>query len=100
MEFANHEGATGRVRAAGLDDTAVLTELIRKAHYQHYHADWYLPVDWLGKPAFVVWEEVVESQSVVEKLMGKREPVRACLAAAADPLPAAWGAGSSFARDG
>ncbi len=90
MEWASGEAMVGEVRAAGLEDTAVLTQLLKKARYQHYHADWHLPVDWLGKHAFVVWDDGLKGTSVSEKLMGERESVRACLAAAADPMPAAW----------
>jgi ribosomal protein S18 acetylase RimI-like enzyme len=53
-----------------------------------------MPVDWLGTPGFVVQQDTERaaprSPSLVTKLLGPGLGIEACLAVAADPLPAAW----------
>lgn len=65
---------------------------LRNAAFRHLHVDWYVPGDWLGTPGFVV--KVVEDESHYRsqfvKFLGVRQRIEACLAVAADPLPAAW----------
>jgi len=79
MELANQENAI--IRPATEHDKSEIYRMIQSAIYSHVHVDWHLPVDWLGKPGFVV----CESPAL------QTEPVlKACFAAAADPLPAAW----------
>ena len=69
------------VRPATDDDKGDIYRLLQIAPYHHIHVDWHVPVDWLGTPGFVV-SEISES--------GGERAVIACLAAAADPPPAAW----------
>lgn len=95
MELANlwprsSNNADG-VRVATRADAAAIMDLLHKATYRHYHVDWYVPGDWLGSPGFVVQPDPEQSRSsVTARLLGGRQRLRACLAAAADPLPAAW----------
>jgi N-acetylglutamate synthase-like GNAT family acetyltransferase len=77
MEMANRWEAT--VRRASRADAGEITRLLRLAPYSHTHADWHLPGDWFGSPGFVVCEQPDGGR----QLLG-------CLAAAADPPPAAW----------
>lgn len=76
MEFANLSQPDVSIRIAEERDTPTIYNLLEKARYRHVHVDWYLPVDWLGQPGFVVAE--------------KDGVVIGCLAAGADPPPAAW----------
>ncbi|MCI0395072.1 MAG: GNAT family N-acetyltransferase [Chloroflexi bacterium] len=79
MEIANVATAVTRMATRG--DAGQITRLFQVAAYTHTHADWHLPVDWLETPGFVVTER--ENRSGEQELL-------ACLAATADPLPAAW----------
>jgi ribosomal protein S18 acetylase RimI-like enzyme len=73
------------------EDTAVLDQLLQKAAYRHVHAGWYQPSHWLGQSEFVMYVEPEQDvNSFVDKLFGRREPVRGCLVATADPPPTAW----------
>ena len=77
MEMANSEETA--IRVAKTSDKRAINRLIRGAPFCHIHADWRLPVDWLGWPEFLLYEgEGIDGDLV------------ACLAATADPLPAAW----------
>ncbi len=80
MEIANSR--TRVIRLAIGDDRGELFRLLREATFVHVHSDWYLPSDWLGTPAFVISERVSSSNHPPEIL--------GCMAAASDPLPAAW----------
>ncbi len=80
MEIANSEN--GNIRPATEADRGEIFRLIQNAPYRHFHADWYFPADWLGKPGFVVCESG-DRQNLVRRLLG-------LLAATADPAPAAW----------
>lgn len=65
------------IRPATSADSGVITRLLQNARYLHLHADWRLPVDWIGTPGFVVHTT-------------KPGMIDSCISAAADPLPAAW----------
>ena len=54
MEMANRERPAVRVANSG--DKRVINRLIRGAPFCHIHADWRLPVDWLGWPEFFLYE--------------------------------------------
>ena len=99
MEFANHWHSQGpsahsqgtAVRVATKSDTGAISRLLRAAEVSHIHVDWRLPVDWLGLPHFVVVPAGAEyTGGLLSKLFSLPERVVACLAAAADPPPAAW----------
>jgi ribosomal protein S18 acetylase RimI-like enzyme len=81
------------IRVATQADKADIVELLRHAPFRHIHADWRLPVDWLGQESFVVIPKVPLPQSVESvrsKLFAQRCLLSGCLAATADPVPAAW----------
>ncbi len=97
MEIANLWAGVGKdiegVRIARLDEAQAITDLLRQASYAHLHADWHYPADWLGKPGFVVVERGQDNPrdgSLASRIFGSLTGLRACLAVAADPLPAAW----------
>lgn len=79
----------GSVRVATRADANAIMDLLRRAAYCHHHTDWYLPGDWLGSSGFVVQVQPTQ-RGVTTKLLGTRPRLRACIAATADPLPAAW----------
>jgi ribosomal protein S18 acetylase RimI-like enzyme len=91
METGDRDNAPTRllhlVRPAVTADHAPLTRLLRTAPVSHLHVDWQMPGDWLGEPGFIVAEPHAVKQrgwwSAAKALDG-------CLAAIADPLPAAW----------
>lgn len=93
MEFANHE-RNYEVRTAVSSDAREITQLLKRVPYSHVHVDWRLPVDWLGEPGFVALPEPMFSteqrRSVAAKFLPPRERLQGCLAATADPPPAAW----------
>lgn len=78
MEMAN----TLSVRTAVDTDRSAVTQLLRTPAFSHYHADWALPIDWLGTAGFLVAESSDES--------AESDALRACFVTAADPPPAAW----------
>ena len=86
MEFANHFNVQNKVntavRQAVPGDGAQIMWLLQTASRQHWHVDWHLPGDWLGTPGFVVQTRPSAGRD--------GEEITACLAAAPDPLPAAW----------
>ena len=76
------------IRTAQISDRHLLAQLWQTAGYVHVHAEWQLPVDWLGEPGFVVWDE---SATRPLTFPPREEMIlRACLALIADPLPSAW----------
>ncbi|MBK9054540.1 MAG: GNAT family N-acetyltransferase [Chloroflexi bacterium] len=76
------------IRTAQISDRHLLAQLWQTAGYVHVHAEWQLPVDWLGEPGFVVWDE---STTRPLTFPPREEMIlRACLALIADPLPSAW----------
>ncbi len=93
MEFANRIDNSG-VRTAVQSDAREITQLLRRVPYSHVHVDWQLPVDWLGSPGFVALPEpgysTAQRRSVASRLLPPRERLQGCLAATADPPPAAW----------
>jgi ribosomal protein S18 acetylase RimI-like enzyme len=76
MEIANLRYG---IRPAHERDSLEILRLLANAPYRHLHADWRLPVDWLGSPGFVVAQDAEAGGELVGAL---------CLTA--DPLPAAW----------
>ena len=97
MEIANLWAITAAnmsgVRIADPDDVRDITNLLRHTYYAHLHADWHYPADWLGSPGFVVVDKIeseVAEGSLTNRLFGSKRDLRACLAVAADPPPAAW----------
>ncbi len=80
MEIANSR--TREIRQANTNDRGEIFRLIREANFAHVHSDWYLPSDWLGNPGFIINEQNRSHRSS-SKILG-------CMAATADPLPAAW----------
>ncbi len=70
------------MRLAVPGDGAQITQLLQTAKFPHLHVDWHLPGDWIGTPGFVVQTRPSGIQDGAE--------ITACLAAAPDPLPAAW----------
>jgi ribosomal protein S18 acetylase RimI-like enzyme len=87
MEIANLERAA--IRIANSKDGQQILRLINEAAYSHIHADWHVPGDWIGTPGFVVSEAPVPSRSL-SSFGRMNQGFLACLAAAADPPPAAW----------
>lgn len=86
MEIAN--GETAVIRQATQADSRALIELLQTATYSHSHVDWHMPVEWLGTGGFVLSERPRQSRWFWP---GDSKPrLEACLAVAADPLPAAW----------
>jgi len=71
-----------RLRQATKGDAAKIGRLLKEAALSHVHLDWHLPVDWLGRPGFVLCEEATPA--------GAEASLLACLAVGADPPPAAW----------
>lgn len=97
MEIANDEGRllddVGLVRMARREDARSIVTLLRNAPHMHVHADWHHPIDWLGSPGFVVVEEAMNKaavRSMTERIFDRGPRINACLAAIADPPPAAW----------
>lgn len=105
MEMANHSlgsqaVAGGRVRRAEVRDKPDIVLLLQNGRYTHVHLDWQPPADWVGRTGFVVVEQ--EERAGGGRASGWREqwfgpwwsPQKArlagCLAAIADPAPAAW----------
>jgi ribosomal protein S18 acetylase RimI-like enzyme len=81
------------VRVATTADKTDIVELLRHAPFRHIHADWRLPVDWLGEDSFVVIPKTPlpeKLESFTAKLFPQRSMLMGCLAATADPVPAAW----------
>ncbi|MGD2077438.1 MAG: GNAT family N-acetyltransferase [Chloroflexota bacterium] len=79
MELARSDVC--RVRQAVGDDAGEIGRLLGIAWLRHVHADWHLPVDWIGTPGFVLCE-LAHDERTMELV--------ACLAVGADPPPAAW----------
>ncbi len=73
------------VRAATQQDAAAIQRLMKMGVYVHVHTDWRAPGSWLGRPGFVVFDEGHSAESHKPE-----NEIRACLAIAAEPLPAAW----------
>jgi ribosomal protein S18 acetylase RimI-like enzyme len=98
MELANPsetDHASQLVRVATKADADSIFWLLKTAPHNHVHVDWHLPIDWIGSPGFVVLADTSSSTSdyasSADKLYTpKPAPLRACLAVAADPPPAAW----------
>ncbi len=79
MEIASSSKQVYRRATRG--DAGRISALFKKAGFEHRHADWSYPSDWLGKPGFWICEQIED---------GSPGDIIACLAAAADPPPAAW----------
>jgi ribosomal protein S18 acetylase RimI-like enzyme len=81
------------VRVATEADKVDVVELLRHAPFRHIHADWRLPIDWLGEKSFVVIPKTPLSERLdtfTTKLFPQRSMLMGCLVATADPAPAAW----------
>ena len=81
------------IRIATEADKADIVELLRHAPFRHIHADWRLPIDWLGEKSFVVMPKLplpAKFTSLTSKLFAPRCMLSGCLAATTDPFPAAW----------
>lgn len=97
MELANlwarERGSSDGIRVATKSDAGAILRLLNTAVFSHLHVDWHLPGDWIGSPSFVVIPKAEKPQSkssLTAKLFPERTDLTACLAATADPLPAAW----------
>ncbi|MEJ2747989.1 MAG: GNAT family N-acetyltransferase [Anaerolineae bacterium] len=96
MELANVSSSelANRVRVAELDDARAINRMLRRVPNSHIHVDWRLPLDWLGTDGFVVVPEPVFStgqrQLIADKFLPPTRRLIGCLAAVADPPPAAW----------
>ncbi|MCB8982410.1 MAG: GNAT family N-acetyltransferase [Ardenticatenaceae bacterium] len=87
------------MRTAGESEATAVSRLLRTAEGSHIHVDWRLPVDWLGSPGFVVMPAAQpESGRLLSKFFTPQERLAACLAATADPPPAAWVRVAAVAR--
>jgi len=75
---------TDPIRIATADDKSAINRLLQMASLSHVHVDWRLPSEWIGSPGFVVWAGERQED------MANVHNIQACLAVAADPLPAAW----------
>jgi GNAT superfamily N-acetyltransferase len=100
MEIANQKKVGAALphlaRAAAPPDNASLNHLLRRTPFSHLHIDWQLPGEWLGEPGFVVAQPSERGRSQSEPPEPSRgwwpaaPALDGCLAAIADPLPAAW----------
>ncbi|MCB9008641.1 MAG: GNAT family N-acetyltransferase [Ardenticatenaceae bacterium] len=97
MELANlwarERGKPDGIRKAEKSDAGAILRLLQTAVYTHVHVDWHLPGDWIGAPGFVVIpkkESPAQSNTLTAKLFAGSTTLSACLAATADPAPAAW----------
>ena len=93
MELANHwheglhEGMdTAVIRTATANDASDIYQLLRRATNCHVHVGWHLPVHWLGRDEFLVYEP----PPCKNKFLGDGVALRACLVATANPSPVAW----------
>jgi ribosomal protein S18 acetylase RimI-like enzyme len=100
MEIANEKTAGAAlphlVRTAVASDHPSLNQLLRAAPFTHLHVDWQMPGDWLGEPGFVVAEPAGMKSG---EWWTAATPLDGCLAAIADPLPAAWIRVAAVARE-
>ncbi len=95
MEMANHWSETKsiarRVRKAEIRDKADIMLLLQNGGYTHVHLDWRPPADWVGEEGFVVVPAESKRPSLLSSMVfGTPSQLAACLAAVADPAPAAW----------
>ncbi len=97
MELANlwtrEHGNSDGIRVATKSDAGAILRLLHTAVYSHLHVDWHLPGDWIGSPGFVVVpepEKPAKGNNLTAKLFPDYSDLVACLAATADPRPAAW----------
>jgi ribosomal protein S18 acetylase RimI-like enzyme len=91
MELANMDNVqAGNVRLANRGDEWEIARLLRNGRFLHAHPDWYEPKDWIGERGFVLLPEEDGTGMVKRPLFGTSPRLQACLAIAADPLPAAW----------
>jgi ribosomal protein S18 acetylase RimI-like enzyme len=85
MEIANLKSSLSSpaplVRRSQFEDIHQINYLVQTTSTTHLHIDWALPAEWVGRPTFVVAEQP-------QAAYGKG--LVACLAATADPPPAAW----------
>ncbi len=105
MEMANcslgpQTAAGWRVRQAEARDKPDIMLLLQNGRYTHIHLDWQPPADWVGRTGFAV---IDREERTDKRPSGWREQrfgapwwqtqktqLAGCLAAIADPAPAAW----------
>lgn len=95
MEMANLcsgvKKSAKKVRTAVQQDKADIMLLLQNGRYTHVHLDWQPPVNWVGERGFVVVPTKAETSSPMgDGWFGWGSSLLACLAAVADPAPAAW----------
>lgn len=95
MEMANHwtppNSLAATIRVAEINDKPDIMYLLQHSRYQHLHLDWQPPADWVGKQGFVVLPQTEPAkQTLANRLFAAPPRLAACLAAVADPVPAAW----------
>ncbi|MCB8944422.1 MAG: GNAT family N-acetyltransferase [Ardenticatenaceae bacterium] len=97
MELANHcgnsqqaRGETAVIRTATEEDAPDIYQLLRRATHSHIHVGWHLPIHWLGRDEFLVYEPPARGSSAMNKLWGEDLALRACLVVTANPAPTAW----------
>lgn len=103
MEMANHslarQATAGQVRQAQGRDKPDIMLLLQNGRYSHVHLDWQPPADWVGRDGFAVVEreghEGNQASGWREQWFGtwwqpQKSRLVGCLAAIADPAPAAW----------
>jgi GNAT superfamily N-acetyltransferase len=93
--MANHlagaKAVGGVVRTAVAQDKSDITLLLQNERHAHVHLDWQPPADWIGDKGFmVVPDEDRKPHSLAQTFFGPCCGLAACLAAVADPPPAAW----------
>jgi ribosomal protein S18 acetylase RimI-like enzyme len=100
MESANHWSQIiskykyeFEVKVAEKSEAKSITWLLRNAPYSHMHADWHYPSDWFDKKSFVVIpgsDSPQDKKLFPARFFNQQKSLKACLAVAADPTPAAW----------
>lgn len=94
MQLANSapgpNGQSDGIRIAVQRDAGTIMRLLQTAELAHVHVDWRLPGEWLGEPAFLVHEHLLEHESATQFLTRSRPVLDTVLCVAADPPPAAW----------
>lgn len=88
VELANHSTRTFQTRLASPNDVGAMTSLLQQAKFLHFHADWQLPIDWIGQPVFLVAEP--QTPPKTNPFTGHKTRLEGCLAIVGSPPPVAW----------